>query len=380
MPTTARIDIATGFLGKNNDLSYEDGFDENITYYMKQGHMPSISACIIKNDSIVWSKGYGLYDIKNNKEATDQTVYMAASISKTVTATAMMQLWEQGFFDLDEDVNNYLPFTLRNPNYLDVNITFRMLLAHQSSLSSRKIGLFTFFSILGLPYEQLEEYLIPGGRIYNPKNWITAPPEERLSYSSVGYEILGYLIELISNQSFDQYCNEHIFQPLTMMNTSFHPSDYDKNKLAIPYIWMLLRYIPLPHYEDRNYAAGGLRTSVTDLSHYLIAHMNGGVYNDVRILEEETVELMHTLQYPDNNRSYSAYGLGWKIFWNYDYNKSRKIGHTGAMPGSFTYMYYQPHNNTGVIFFTNQHLIYRPGELFSWFSIVTLLSQKANEY
>ena len=377
--TPTIIEIKNSMKGYG-DLSFEDDFDEQIIYYMEQGHMPSISACIIKNDSVVWSNNYGFYDVKNNKEPTDQTVYMAASISKTVTATAIMQLWEQGLFDLDEDVNNYLPFQLRNPKYPDIPITFRMLLAHQSSLSDKQIALFIFFSILNLPKENFGEYLIPGGNIYNPKNWIDAPPGEDLCYSSISYEILGYLIEILSNQSLEQYCQENIFEPLKMMNTSFYPSDYNKDNLAVPYIWILNRYIPLPHYEDRNYAAGGLRTSVCDLSHYLIAHMNGGLYDGIRILEDETVELMHTLQYPENNSTYSGYGLGWKIFWNYDYNTSRRVGHTGAMPGSLTYMFYFPYNNTGVIFFTNQHLIFRFKELFAWFSILELFSQKAGEY
>ena len=378
-PITGRT-LNKTILENVGDSSDESDFDENITNLMKQGHMPSISACIIKNNSIVWSKGYGLYDIRNNKEATDQTVYLAASISKTVTATAIMQLWEQGLFDLDEDVNNYLPFNLRNPKYPDVNITFRMLLAHHSSLSGEDIGLFTFFSLLRFPYEWLEEYLVPGGKIYNPRNWIDAPPGERHCYSSVGFEILGYLIELISGQPFDQYCDENIFQPLDMMNTSFHIDDYDKNDLAIPYVWSIIRYVPLPNYEDRNYAAGGLRTSVVDLSHYLIAHMNGGLYKDTRVLEEETVELMHTLQYSDNGYNYSGYGLGWRIFRDYGDDNSRRIGHTGAIPGTLTYMFYHTSSNIGIIFFTNQHLLFRPIELFSWFSVVNMLDEKANEF
>jgi len=342
--------------------------------------MPSISACIIKNDSVVWSNNYGFYDVKNKKEPTVNTPYMAASISKTVTATAIMQLWEQGFFNLDEDVNNYLPFQLRNPKYPDIPITFRMLLAHQSSLSDKQIALFIFFSILNLPKERFEDYFIPGGKIYNPRNWINIPPGEDICYSSLGYEILGYIVELLTNQTLNQYCKEHIFEPLNMMNTSFYTSDFDKKNLATPYIWFLIRYLPLPNYEVRNYAAGGLRTSVSDLSHYLIAYMNGGLYDDVRILEEETVKLMHTLQFPENNRTFSGYGLGWKIFWHDHYNTSRTVGHTGAMPGALTYMYYQPSNNTGVIFFVNQHLVFRFQELYSWFSVIQLLFEKANEF
>ncbi len=111
-------------------------FDRYITLLMKFAHKPSVSSCIIINDSVVWSKAYGIYDIENNKPATPDTLYLMASISKTVTATALMQLYDQGLFDLDDDVNNFLPFSLRNPNFPDIPITFRMILSHRSSLAS----------------------------------------------------------------------------------------------------------------------------------------------------------------------------------------------------------------------------------------------------
>ena len=124
----------TVMLEKQVDSNDDPTFDLKIKLLMKVGHMPSLSACIIKNNGIVWSKGYGFYDIMHRKKACDDTIYMIGSISKSVTATALMQLYEQGLFDLDDDVSDYLPFTLRNPKYPDVPITFRMLLAHQSSL------------------------------------------------------------------------------------------------------------------------------------------------------------------------------------------------------------------------------------------------------
>ena len=96
-------------------------------------HIPSLSACIIKNDTIVWSKAFGWSDIYNLKKAKSDTIYRVASITKTFTATALMQLYEQGLFDLDDNVSEYLPFDLKNPKYPECNITFRMLLAHQSS-------------------------------------------------------------------------------------------------------------------------------------------------------------------------------------------------------------------------------------------------------
>ena len=124
-------------------ISSRDGdsvFDENILSLMKSGHMPSISMGIVKNNSLVWSKSYGYSNILKKEKATNTTIYLAGSISKTFTGLALMQLFEQELFDLDDDVNDYLPFSLRNPNYPNINITFRMLLAHQSSLSDYNIA------------------------------------------------------------------------------------------------------------------------------------------------------------------------------------------------------------------------------------------------
>lgn len=357
----------------------DDDFDQAIIDYMNSGHMPSLALAIIKNNSMVWSKGYGYADIKNKKEATNETVYMLASISKTFAATAIMQLWEKGLFHLDDDVNDYLPFNVRNPNYPDIPITFRMLLTHRSSLAARNINLFTIFSILHVPYDNLGEYLNPGGKLYKPNHWKDYPPGEQQSYSSTGFELLGYLVECITNQSLPEYCTKNIFQPLDMKNTSYYLPFYKKEQLAVQYIYLLGKYIGLPNFEDRNYASGGLRSNLEDLSHYLIAYMNGGEYNGVKILKNDTVELMFTLQYPSDN--YRGYGLGWQIFLNHnDSENSSRIGHNGGMPGSQTYMFYHVFEDVGIIMFTNQHLSYSMNNLISWFSIINLLIDKAKQY
>jgi CubicO group peptidase (beta-lactamase class C family) len=140
-----------------------------------------------------------------------------------------------------------------------------------------------------------------------------------------------------------------------------------------------LKYIALPHLEDRNYASGGVRSNLEDLSHYLIAYMNGGEYNGVKILKNDTVELMFTLQYPSDN--YRGYGLGWQIFLSHnDSQNIIRIGHNGGMPGSQTYMFYHVFEDVGIIMFTNQHLSYSMKNLISWFSIINLLTDKAKQY
>ena len=368
--STTEDNMSSDFTIKNND-----DFDENISYYMDQGHMPSLSACIVKNNSVVWQNGYGFSNIYKGIKATENTVYLGASLSKTITATAILQLWEQDLFELDDDVNEYLPFSLRNPNYPEINITIRMLLAHHYSLSKGEYSTFFYFSLLGLSKEDYKEYLDPSGKFYNPDLWLNNRPGEKLEYSNLGYIIIEYLIELLSHQSFDEYCYKNIFQPLEMKNTSFHVGDYEKNNLARPYIWISNNYIPLPHYENKFYSIGGIRTSVLDLSNFLIANMNDGSYNGKRILREETLQHIRTVQFPDSNQStWYVYGLGWRIS---SRNNVTSIGHSGTMPGTNTYMNYRPSEKTGIIFFTNQYPILNEIDIMQWLNILFLLYEKA---
>jgi len=362
--------------------SLEDSvFDMKIRMLMMLGSMPSLTACAIKNTSIVWSKAYGFSDIWRREKATEDTIYMTGSITKTIIATALLQLYEQGLFDLDDDVNEYLPFTLRNPKFPDINITFMMLFAHQSSLSDHTLLNWWKFNIYLKPfpapkdsYPWLEEVLVPGGRYYNQKVWSNYPPGEEANYSNVGFILLGYLLEKLTNQSFEKYCQDNILTPLNMMNTSFHPDNLVKDRLAIPYVRLTKLYIPLRHY-DFNYvtAAGGVRSTLEDLSYFLIAHMNGGEYNGVRILEEETVELMHTIQYPN-----SRFGLGWIIQSNGQDDTHE--GHTGGAPGGAAMMMMSASENTGIIFFINYYRdIYHPLEVFAWSCLKQILFENASE-
>ncbi len=348
------IEINTVAKPKLTIISNELTFEDKILFYMKLAHAPSLSACIIKNNTLIWSQGFGYADIKNSKPATENTIYMAGSISKTITATAFMQLYEKGYFKLDDDVNKYLPFSLRNPNFPDTPITIRMLLSHQSSLQDTPT-MFLHFLITTYPYEWLKEYLTPGGCIYDPNVWNSKyAPGEHFSYSNIGYEVLGYIFEIISNQTLEEYCQKNIFNPLDMKHTSFHASDFDIKDLAVPYFWLLGHYIPFPHYDIENKAAGGIRSNVIDLAHLLIAHMNNGIYNNTRILNSETIKLMHSPQYPNNSDSSFQYGLGWEI-----HRSEGTIyeGHSGSVFGGIAFMFFRESDNIGVIFFINKNRI-----------------------
>jgi CubicO group peptidase (beta-lactamase class C family) len=331
-------------------------FDTYIQMLMRIGHRPSVAACIIYDNKVVWSNAYGYYDIENKKEATTQTLYLQGSVSKTVTATALMQLYEQGLFDLDDDVNDYLPFTLRNPYHPDIPITFKMILSHRSSLA-----LDDFFwaclsyipgdpDVQGFPYPWLKEYLTPGGSAYSPSTWSIDKPGEKYYYANIGFSIVAYLVEILSHQNFDDYCKEHIFQPLHMNTTGFRLRDCDIDNIAVPYEFKDGKYFRHPQYGIHViYPACTLRTSIEDYSHFIIAHMNGGVWNGVRILNTSTVELMHTAHFSPNDTH--NYGLGWEIT-----NKPLKktYGHYGAYVGALNSVTVKPDDNTAVILFSNE--------------------------
>jgi CubicO group peptidase (beta-lactamase class C family) len=338
----------------NNDVL----FDRLITILLKISHYPSMSACIIKNTTVVWEKGYGLYDIEQQKQATEHTIYVVASITKTITSTALMQLYEQGLFQLDDDINMYIPFHLRNPNFPNDPITIRMILSHSSSLNTDPLSYhwFNYSQAPPIPFYPnpwLEEYLLPSGAFYSPEIWdATHHPGEYMQYANINFDLAAYLVQLFSGQPFHEYCNDRIFTPLEMKQTSFRLPDLNIDDVAIPYLYQNRTYEKLPYYQLLHYPIGGLMTTVDDLSHFLIAHMNHGVYNGTRILQNETVTLMHTIQPPGNIYYNFHYGLGFMIEETL-IGKNVYIGHSGDIPGVHTRMFMNQTHNTGIICFFN---------------------------
>lgn len=345
-------------------------FDQKISFLMKLAGFSSLSASIIQGDEIIWSEAYGYYDRSEKKQATTDTIYLLASITKTVVGTALMQLYEQNLCDLDDDVNNYLPFELRNPHFPNDTITIKMLLSHTSSLNLNTQNEYYWFNFSSdppldfFPYPYLKEFLVPQGRYYQDDVWSQQyRPGEYAMYANVGYDLLVYLIEIISGNCFLEYCDTNIFLPLGMSNTSFNLSRLNIDQVAIPYqrymgryftidelsfFWFGKNYTPPDKYwRPRFYPAGGLYSTVDDLSRFLLAHMNQGALQNISILKPETIALMHQIQ-PENR---IGYGLGWmhtKI--------SPRIiasGHGGDLFGVSTWMLYNNETDIGVIYLAN---------------------------
>ena len=355
----------------------ENRLDFILETLMKITHRPALSACIVKDNEIVWSKGYGYYDIENKKETTENTIFYIYSITKTITATAVMQLYEQEYFELDDNVEDFLSFNFKNPNYPNTNITFKMLLSHHSSLCGHSINETVVYGDQRPLSEWVNSFLNPDGDNYSQDIWTgDFGPGEKIMYSNAAYSLLAYIVEILTEKTFYQYCKEKIFIPLEMYNTSFQISDLNQDNIAIqygsifdglfdinkplvkeirsPYKMKYGIYIPYKHFTIWDYASGFLRSTVIDMSHFLMAYTNGGVYKESQILNQSTIEMMHTVQYDDPIREGGHYfGLGWKIDKD-DLGNNKYVWHDGYFYGGVTKMDIRVSDNTSVVFFMNR--------------------------
>jgi len=357
--TTSSILPVCGEITSKDKQNFDDIiFNMKMRRYMKIAHLPSLVACVINNDSVVWSKAYGYSDVHIRKRATLDSIYLIGSISKTITTMALMQLYEKGYFDLDDNISKFLPFDIKNPNYPNENITFRMILSHQSSLGDTYTYLIHFLPLKDDRCQWIKDRLIPGQEEYRKNYWGDYPPGKNFSYSNMGFIIAALLVEKISGMNFEEYCQKNIFDPLDMKSTSFNKDGLKKTNIARPYFYLGI-YIPFFNYETKCAdACGGIRTTVEDLSHFLIVHMNKGVWNGVRLLNESTIDLMHSVQYQNSGTSSSfygrstQYGLAWARI-----NLSGDMweGYLGGAFGYICHMLIHDSTNTGIIVLSNGH-------------------------
>ncbi len=332
--------------------------DSLIISAMNTIHIPGLAALITtKEDGIMWKRNYGFADVTSNQPVEDSTLFIIASISKTIVATAIMQFWEADSFDLDDNINDYLDdFQVNIPSFENDTITFRMLLTHTSSIEDNW-GVLDALTICGdspIPLDSfLVEYFTPGGIYYNSTlNFISATPGTVWEYSNVAVCILAHLVEKFSGMSFDQYCRDNIFLPLGMYKTSWFLAGLDTTTIATPYKWQGGQYIPYCQYGCPDYPDGQLRTTKIELEHFLSAYMNWGQYNGETILDSSTVDLILS-----DHLGYPIYGGDQGLIWFQDARLGNRLpwGHTGGCFGCNTGMFFKQYEDQGwgIICFMN---------------------------
>jgi CubicO group peptidase (beta-lactamase class C family) len=330
-----------------------DAFMESKRLVMQ---VPGLAAGIMTADGVAWEGYYGTYD--GVADVSADTIFGIASISKTVIATAAMQLWEQGLFDLENDINDYLPFSVHNPSYPDTPITFRMLMTHRSSIVDRYPFYMEMYTIGGYgeiggdtPWalgDFLSEYLSPDGQFSQTGNWLSDEPGSTYEYSNYGAALLAYLVARISGIDYAEYCRQFIFGPLGMEHTYYRLREIPptETELAVPFAGP----VALDHYDYPDYPAGSLRTTIRDLGRFAGMYLNGGTINGVTILQPETIKLMWQSHGRSDDQGERSMGLIWVHMTRYYFGAT---GHTGGDPGISTSLLLYPRQGFAVILFAN---------------------------
>lgn len=338
----------TGGGGTDQATLDKKAFDDFIAAQMSSQKLPAVGAIIFKGDQILYEGYYGKSNIEQNLALAEDHLFLIASISKTVTGVALLRLYDEGKFDLDDPINDYLSFPVVNPNST-VPITFRMMLTHTSSITDgdNLYGNYTFGGDTPLELKPfIESYLKVGGSRYDAEaNFADAAPGTEFNYSNAGSALIGVLVEEISRMSFTAYTKQNIFTPLEMISTSWKLSEIT-GTIVQPYELEGNNFSKIDHYTFPDYPNGGLRTTPREMAKFTAAIANGGTYNGYELLKAATVTEMLKKQVPNLDGT-----MGLHMFLQ---NESLGLwGHNGGEQGTSTEMAFDPVTKIGVLVFTN---------------------------
>lgn len=320
--------------------------DAYITREIKRQHLPGLSLGIVKDDRILYLKGYGHAD-SSGHPVTPDTPFGLGSISKSLTAMAVLQLAESGKIDLDAPVQRYIPkFQYRFVDEANKNSTDTITVRHLLNQISGFSQISTFSNTLSSRNDS--DALEKNAMSYAKKFLQQANGKEHAyQYSNANYVLLGYIVQQISGQSYGDYVKEHIFSTLSMENSFVTNDEAIEHGLATPYRRIFgynVAYEGPYTYIPGDLPAGYLYSSAKDMSHYLIAQMNGGRFEDNTVLSPEGIRLMQTEPTP------GTYAMGWQ---SDNIGGFPVIGHPGGSIGFQAQTWIVPEQKLGVIVFAN---------------------------
>jgi CubicO group peptidase (beta-lactamase class C family) len=319
---------------------------------MVDARLPGLSAAIVRGQEVVWTDAWGLANIEEGRRVTPDTLFMLASVSKTVVATAVLQAIEDGLFELDTPVNRLLPFVVRNPVHPEEPITVRQLLTHTSSIRDNwnllidsyvrgdaEMALGTF----------LRRYLAPTGADLSPNNYYSFGPGRSYRYANVGVALAAYVVEAASGTGFDTWCERNIFAPLGMDRAGWHLEGLPRREIAMPYASTGAKngYVAFGHYGYPDYPDGALRTTAPQLARHLGMVMGNGSWQGRRLLSETTVRELRRDQVPELE---PGQGLIW---WEFQRGGRMLVGHDGGDDGAATVCFFDPADDVGVVALAN---------------------------
>jgi CubicO group peptidase (beta-lactamase class C family) len=312
--------------------------DAYVSAQMQADHIPGVAVGLVHNDQIVHLRGFGSAD-QSGRAVTPHTPFILASVSKSFTALAVMQLVEAGKIELDAPVQLYLPwFRVADP-VASARITVRHLLYHTSGIPSSGYACSTDQVTM-----TLEQYVRSLATLT-----LDRPVGSHPDYCSTNYDVLGLIVQTVSGQPYATYVQQHIFAPLQMHDSFASEPEARRDGLAQGYRWFFGVPTPIDYYTLSNVPAGYLISSAQDLTHYLVAQMNGGRFGSTSILSSAGIATMHAPAVLREGGS-GSYGMGWV---NGPLAGVPAIWHDGNNVVASTRLLIEPQTHWGAILLVN---------------------------
>ncbi|NHF60870.1 beta-lactamase family protein [Flavobacteriaceae bacterium TP-CH-4] len=360
------------------------------------GYIKGFGVAIVNQDTTLYSKGFGYANTSEDVPYTANTLQNIASVSKTLIGVALLKAQEMGKLDINDPINDYLPFKVVNPAYPEEPITIKQLATHTGTIYDGDLyseksyiieseGLYEKAKALQISEEFnspeadmemgdfLRNFLSKDGSWYLKTNYLENKPGERYEYSNVGATLAAYVLELATGQKYSDFSSQYILKPLGMAATGWTFSDIDPSEHTKLYS---LSGEEIPFYHLVTYPDGGLITSVNDFSKYLRELILGFTgkgsllsAESYRLLFSELLDENHFEERDVDNPYDDEYNSG--VFLGH--TPEGYIGHTGGDPGVSTFMFFDPDTKIGKLLFINTDL--DPEGAKQFFSIWKQLEQ-----
>jgi CubicO group peptidase (beta-lactamase class C family) len=329
-----------------------DGVNLNLTVAQVLDRWPcaGLAVAVIRDGQVAWFNGHGLADVAANAPITEDTVFRIASITKTFTAIAVMQLWEQGLVDLDAPANDYLRTFRLVPLKADLRLaTVRHLLTHTAGVGY---------------WRRLSDLLQPGvgsgdraGRsgappladYYRRGLPVEIEPGTKWAYSNHGFAALGQIVEDVSGQPLDRYLRDRIFDPLGMEHTDLLRSERVRPYLATGYVLRSRGLKPVADREVPTPGGSGMYSSTADIARYVAALLSIAANEPGSVLKPETLRTMFRPHFQPDPRV-PGMGLAFELG---EEGGQQTVGKTGILSGFHSALALAPEEGIGVIVFSN---------------------------
>jgi len=342
-------------MGKGDDEDAIRYCRKYLNDFMKKTKAVGIAVAVVDSDKVVYAEGFGYADKAAGKKVTDTTTFMIGSISKVVTATAVMQLVEQGTIALDSPIVNYLPeFTVKT-RFKARPITVRDLLTHESGLPT---DVFNGEFLGQHPFPGIDTFYRTVPTVF-ANEYVTNPPHTVHSYSNPGFSLLGNIVERMSKRTYREYMKDSIFSRLGMNHSAIGFNDervkhsfskcYDKDRETDP-------------LYGRDTPVGGIVTNIADFSLFIKMLFSHGTLGDSRILADSTLARMWAPQNADLPYEVSTMGLGYGV--SDPAESLQAVGHSGGLPNFYSLFVAFTKIKLGFVVFSNSSQG-NPGEVLA---------------